>query len=202
MHDIGREVRDIARSTQHSMSKAQCDIPPERGSARGGEISAPGAALALRSVQARGRPVVDVGVAADAGEELVGLVDLLHARGQESGRGGARDLWAGASLQRGAPPVTSATDKPPNGPLVKAESDTLRQWPSDRGQDIRCSFPSSGHGHDGDLWGWEGGGLVVGDVVGEAVVEAAEQAVEQVALGGGVPFSGFASAVVVGSCAG
>jgi hypothetical protein len=63
-------------------------------------------------------------------------------------------------------------------------------------------IPSSGHGQNWGLRGREGGGLVVGNVVGEAMVEAAEQAVEEVALGRGVPFAGFASAVVVGSRAG
>jgi hypothetical protein len=37
---------------------------------------------------------------------------------------------------------------------------------------------------------------------GQAVVQAAEEPVEQVALGGGVPVSGVAAAVVVGAGAG
>jgi hypothetical protein len=50
--------------------------------------------------------------------------------------------------------------------------------------------------------GGECGGLVVVLAGGQAVVEAAEQAAEQVALGGGVPVSGIAAAVVVGAGAG
>ena len=50
--------------------------------------------------------------------------------------------------------------------------------------------------------GGEGDGFVVVLAGGQAVVEAAEQASEQVALGGGVPVSGVAAAVVVGAGAG
>ena len=50
--------------------------------------------------------------------------------------------------------------------------------------------------------GGECGGFVVVLAGGQAVVEAAEHAAEQVALGGGVPVSGIAAAVVVGAGAG
>jgi DDE superfamily endonuclease len=49
---------------------------------------------------------------------------------------------------------------------------------------------------------WEGGVLVVVLAGGQAVVQAAEEPVEQVALGGGVPVSGVAAAVIVGAGAG
>src|SRR6266480_2372970 len=48
----------------------------------------------------------------------------------------------------------------------------------------------------------EGSVLVVVLSGGQAVVQAAEEAAEQVALGGGVPVSGVAAAVVVGAGAG
>ena len=53
----------------------------------------------------------------------------------------------------------------------------------------------------GEFEGWRRGesdGFVVVHALGQAVVEAAEHAVEEVALGGGVPVSIAAAAVVVG----
>jgi transposase len=56
---------------------------------------------------------------------------------------------------------------------------------------------SSGEGEAGFSRGREGYGLVERDAVIQAVVEAADHPVEEVPLGGCVPVSGLASAVVV-----
>jgi NADPH:quinone reductase len=84
--------------------------------------------------------------------------------------------------------------------VVAAAGDGADGWrPGDETSDAVKLSSSSGKFLRGV---GEGDVLVVGLAGGQAVVEAAEEAAEQVALGGGVPVTGIAPAVVVAAGAG